>query len=150
MSSHIPIRNKELSTAQYGDVSWLAEMFTITPRYKLLTQNQIWLWRPDTKPHHLNNIALELTLHNSSPVSFLTYSKIVVVEWYLFDNNNNNIYFSQLRWKHSARLMVQLFRFLVVLVDWQHTSKLSSCFPHEWASISWLPVGLLPPTVPML
>jgi len=46
--------------------------------------------------------------------------------------------------------MVQLFRFLVVLVDWQHTSKLSSCFPHEWASISWLPVGLLPPTVPML
>jgi len=26
-------------------------------------------------------------------------------------------YFSQLRWKHSVRLMVQLFRFSVVLVD---------------------------------
>jgi len=43
MSSHIPVRNEELSTAQYGDVGWLAEMFTISPRYKLLTQNQIWL-----------------------------------------------------------------------------------------------------------
>ena len=28
-----------------------------------------------------------------------------------------NTYFSQLWWKHSARLMVQLFRFSVVLVD---------------------------------
>ena len=55
MSSHIPVGNKELSSAKYGHISWLAEMFTVTAWHKLFTKNQIWFRRPDTKPHNLNN-----------------------------------------------------------------------------------------------